>query len=309
MTTIKVKSVNISREKGTIKKPVSEIILNELGVYGDAHSGKWHRQVSLLGTESIQKFQYKNQREIQFGEFAENITTEGLLLYEMQPLDILKNKNITLEITQIGKECHGSNCAIYNEVGNCVMPNEGIFARVLKGGILKEGDILEYFPKIFKITIITLSDRASSGEYSDKSGPLIEKMLLLHFGRTSKHISINRIIIPDESSKLRLQLENAFATNADMVITTGGTGISHRDITPEVVKPLLDKEIPGIIDYIRLKYGAEKPQVLLSRAVAGVKNKTLIFTLPGSPRAVKEYMDEILKITDHAFLMIYGLGH
>jgi MOSC domain-containing protein YiiM len=144
---IKVISTNISREKGTIKEPVSQIILNERGVEGDAHAGDWHRQVSLLAKESIQKWSLQAGRKVNWGEFAENITTEGITLYKTTPGDRLIIGNVELEVTQIGKKCHGSGCAIFNEVGNCVMPKEGIFAKVIKQGKVKAGDEIVYIPK------------------------------------------------------------------------------------------------------------------------------------------------------------------
>ena len=147
MNKVKVLSVNISEKKGTVKKPVSEVFLSKKGVLQDAHSGSWHRQISLLGSESIQKFEHKAKRKIEFGEFAENITTEGIELYKTHPLDILKNDNIVLEITQIGKECHGDSCSIFREVGNCVMPKEGIFCKIIKGGIIKKGQSIEVIEK------------------------------------------------------------------------------------------------------------------------------------------------------------------
>jgi len=128
-TPITVVSVNISEKKGTIKIPVPEIVLNKLGVANDAHAGDWHRQVSLLADESVQRFTHAAGRKINYGEFAENITTKGLELVNTHPLDRLTIGDVELEITQIGKECHGTSCAIFKEVGNCVMPKEGIFAR------------------------------------------------------------------------------------------------------------------------------------------------------------------------------------
>ncbi len=93
----------------------------------------------------------------------------------------------------------------------------------------------------------------------------------------------------------------------DIIITTGGTGIGPRDITPDVVKPMLDKEITGIMELIRVKYGQKKHQALLSRSVAGVINKTLIYTLPGSRKAVAEYMDEITPTIMHSIYMLNGI--
>ena len=98
-------SVNISEKKGVIKSPVNNIILNESGIKNDAHAGDWHRQVSLLADESIDRFKDVLGREIEYGEFAENITTKGLVLYNMKPGDILKiGKEVVMEVTQIGKE-------------------------------------------------------------------------------------------------------------------------------------------------------------------------------------------------------------
>jgi len=304
---IKVISVNISEKKGTVKLPVPEIIINDKGVALDAHAGNWHRQVSLLGVESVSKFENKAGRKINYGEFAENITTEGLLLYETLPLDMFKGKDIELEVTQIGKECHGNTCAIFREVGNCVMPKEGIFCRVVKGGKLKAGDVFNYIPRIYNFQIITLSDRASKGEYEDLSGPRIIELLNENYRESKRQINIEHTIIPDDAGQLILLLENARNKNIDFLITTGGTGIGPRDITPDVVSSMLDKEIPGIMDMIRMKYGVSKPNALLSRSVAGVMNRTCVFTLPGSVKAINEYMPEIMPFFDHLLYTINEL--
>ncbi len=300
-----VLSVNISEKKGTIKVPVEKIELTDIGVVGDAHSGKWHRQVSLLGKESFDKFELQAGRQLDFGEFAENITTEGIILYQTNPLDRFKIGEVELEVTQIGKHCHGDGCAIYREVGNCVMPKEGIFCRVLQNGIIKSGDVIDYLPKIYKIRVITLSDRASSGEYSDRSGPAIVRNLTDFFNDISWKTEIDRMVISDDEIKLREAINQS--SDCDIIITTGGTGIGPRDITVDVVKSLLDKEIPGIMELIRFKYGSEKPAALLSRGVAGVIGQTLIYTLPGSVKAVEEYLAEINKTIRHSIYMLHGL--
>lgn len=305
--TIKVISVNISKEKGTVKTPVPEILLNKEGVEQDAHAGKWHRQVSLLGNESFVKFSKEAGRQIAFGEFAENITTEGLILYETAPFDRLIIGKTMLEITQIGKKCHGSSCAIFKEVGNCVMPKEGIFARVVQGGTIKAGDQVEYLPKIFRVMVITLSDRASRGEYDDLSGPEIIAQLEAFFDQNRWHHKIERKLIADDADSLRFILRKAKEEHYDMVFTTGGTGIGPRDITPEVARLMLTKEIPGIMENIRLKFGAEKPNALLSRGVAGLMDESLLYVLPGSVRAIKEYMGEIFKTLRHLLFMQRGI--
>lgn len=304
---VKIISVNISEEKGTVKKPVEEITLNHNGVMDDAHSGPWHRQVSLLGKESFVRFSVQAGRQLAFGEFAENITTEGVELVKTSPLDRFVGENVELEITQIGKECHGSSCAIFREVGNCVMPKEGIFARVIRQGSLRPGDILEYVPRVLRFQVVTLSDRASKGQYEDRSGPRVVQILNDHFDKRPRNIKIETTIIPDDAASLSVVMEKAAYEELDVIITTGGTGIGPRDITVETIKPMLDKEIPGIMEMIRVKYGANKPNALLSRGVAGLMSESLVYTLPGSVKAVNEYMEEILKTLEHLIYMRHGL--
>jgi molybdenum cofactor synthesis domain-containing protein len=309
MKQISILSVNISGEKGTVKHPVDSVKLTNLGVEHDAHSGYWNRQVSLLGTESIRKFEKETGRKINPGEFAENITTEGLELWKMNPLDRFRCGETELEVTQIGKECHGTACAIFKEVGNCVMPKEGIFCRVIHPGVLRRGDILDYHPKVFSVLVITLSDRASKGEYEDKSGPRIKELVSDFFTLHPSPFILNYSLVPDDPDQLRDLLNTAKQEKTDLIFTTGGTGIGPRDFTPDVVRPYLDKEIPGIMELIRIKYGKEKPVALASRSIAGVMQQSLIFTLPGSVKAVNEYLAEILPSIQHLVMMLHGIDH
>jgi molybdopterin adenylyltransferase len=309
MDKLKTISVNISKKKGTIKIPVNSIELNDQGIMDDAHSGNWHRQVSLLGVESLVKMNTKSGRTLNYGELAENITTEGFPVYNMRVFDRLVSEKVVLEVTQIGKKCHGEKCTIFRETGDCLMPTEGVFCRVLNGGTLKVGDILEYHPKIFKVQIITLSDRASRGEYEDKSGPLLTKLTQDFFSETIRLTEVNASIIADDENELKKLLYQSLKAGADIVFTTGGTGIGPRDITPDVIRPILNKEIPGIMEMIRMKYGMQFPNALISRSIAGVAGKTLIYALPGNPKAVKEYADEIFKTVDHSFRMIHNIDN
>jgi len=307
MDHFKVISVNISESKGTVKKPVTEINLTHGGVEGDAHSGPWNRQLSMLGMDSIRKFANRTGRTVAPGEFAENITLEGFNYHATHPLDRLTCNEVEIEITQIGKECHGTSCTIFKEVGDCVMPKEGVFARVLHPGRISTGDLLEFHPRIYRALVITLSDRASSGGYIDKSGVRLQEILQAFFNEMGLNLFINYALIPDDPHKLEELVHHAKDELLDFVFTTGGTGIGPRDFTVDKIKPMLDKEIPGIMEMIRMKYGALKTQALISRSVAGVMGKTLVFTLPGSPTAVIEYMDEIMKSLLHLVYMLHGL--
>ena len=136
----KVVSVNISEKKGTPKTKVNPgILIEDYGLQGDAHAGKWHRQISLLAAESIEKAKNGPANGLCHGVFAENITTEGIVLYTLPVGTRLQIGECVLEISQIGKECH-TGCAVSKLVGQCVMPREGVFARVIKGGRVYIGD-------------------------------------------------------------------------------------------------------------------------------------------------------------------------
>ena len=161
-------------------------------------------------------------------------------------------------------------------------------------------------PETLNILIITVSDRASDGEYEDKSGPAIASLLNEHMQESRFKHTIDREIIPDDAARLERILSSGYL-KYNLIFTTGGTGIGPRDITVDVVSPMLEKEIPGIMELARVKYGMEKPTAVLSRGVAGIIGKSLIFTLPGSVRAVHEYMSEICKILDHTIYMQYGV--
>lgn len=136
-----VVAVCISENKGERKKPVSDVtVIVGHGVDGDAHAADWHRQVSMLGMESIRKMQNLGL-SVNTGDFAENITTSGIDLPSLPIGTKLKVGEAVLEVTQIGKECH-TRCAIYHQAGDCVMPREGIFARVSQGGGIRPGDVV-----------------------------------------------------------------------------------------------------------------------------------------------------------------------
>jgi molybdopterin adenylyltransferase len=302
----KVISLNSSVKKGTIKLPVEQAEITQTGMVGDSHAGNWHRQISLLGTESYQKVKEQSKLELSHGSFAENITTEGMILHEAKIFDRLVHKEVILEITQIGKKCH-KGCEIQKQIGDCVMPLEGIFCRVIKGGFLKKGMTFFHLPREIKVHIITLSDRASKGEYTDRSGPRAAEIMSDFFKDSGRHFSISRSILPDDKEKIIEAFQTCKQEEADIIITTGGTGIGPRDIAPDVIGPMLDKELPGIMEHIRTLYGKDKPNALISRSIAGVMGTTLVYVLPGSVKAVNEYLAEITPTIEHSLRMLFGI--
>jgi len=161
-------------------------------------------------------------------------------------------------------------------------------------------------PEELRIAVITLSDRASAGEYEDLSGPAVIKNISAFMNSMGWRYTISSDLIPDDAERLRDLLSDR-VISSDIIFTTGGTGIGPKDITVDVIRPMLSKEIPGIMEFIRIKYGMQKPNALLSRSIAGIINKTLVYTLPGSVRAVDEYMTEISGTLEHTLNMLYGV--
>ena len=139
----KITSINISVKKGTFKQPVERAELRvDHGIVGDAHAGNWHRQISLLAQESIDKMTALGIEGLVPGKFAENMTTEGIELFTLPVGTRLRLGECLVEVTQIGKECH-QHCEIYKKVGQCIMPHEGIFVKVLIPGVVRVGDSIK----------------------------------------------------------------------------------------------------------------------------------------------------------------------
>lgn len=306
---VTIRSVNLSEKKGQVKGSVPEVILNGNGIAGDAHAGNWDRQVSLLAAESIEKYEASTGSKVPDGGFGENITTRGFVLHHARPLDRFSCGDVVLELTQVGKKCHGDRCAIFRESGECIMPDEGIFCRVVHGGRLRPGDRLEYLPRIFKLKVITLSDRASRGEYQDRSGPAILDQMEKWFNENRLKFAHSTVVLPDERNVFSKEIEQTLKQDTDILFTTGSTGIGSRDMAPEVATLHMERQIPGIMELVRVKYGMMNPRAALSRSMAGISGKTLIFVLPGSTGAVKEYLEEIEKTLWHMILMVHDIDH
>lgn len=300
-----IKAICISEKRGTQKKEIPEAqILEDWGIEGDAHGGKWHRQISLLAVEKIEDFRARGA-EIDYGAFGENLIVEG---YDLRALPVgtrFKIGEVLLELTQIGKECH-SHCEIYKKMGDCIMPREGVFTKVLHGGHIQKDDKIEMIPpeqeRPFTVAVITLSDKGFAGEREDKSGPLICEML-----KEAGYDVVETILLPDERVGLERQMKRlADQRQVGLILTTGGTGFSPRDITPEATIAVCDRMARGIAEAIRGYSMTITRRAMLSRAESGIRKGTLIVNLPGSPKAVKESLEFILPELSHGLGILRG---
>lgn len=289
----RVISVNVSTEKGTIKHPInSGKLIKNFGIENDAHGGNWHRQISLLAQESINKMIALGGVGLTPGKFAENITTEGIVLHTLAIGTHLKIGDAIIEVTQIGKECH-EHCEIYQQIGKCIMPTEGIFAKVIKEDDIKRDDRIMIINEV-RLAIIVASDKAYRGEREDLVVSTLCNLL------KGKATIVKTIILPDERAILAdIMRKLADEDNIDIIITSGGTGLSPRDVTPEATMDVIDRLAPGIPEVIRAYSMQYTQRAMLSRGVAGIRNKTLIINLPGSPKAVEESMNCIIPVMDH----------
>ncbi|MGA8942855.1 MAG: molybdenum cofactor synthesis domain-containing protein [Thermoactinomyces sp.] len=291
-----------SEQKGVKKQNVRRgLLIASKGLQGDAHAGDWHRQISLLGIESIQKMRELGA-DVKPGDFAENLTTQGINLVKFPVGTKLKTGESLIEITQIGKKCH-SHCTIHKQVGNCIMPKEGVFARVLKGGPVAENDEISVWKGI-TVGIVTASDKGSRGEREDKSAEEIRNLVQ----RINGEVIDYRVLPDDREILAQAMREMADQRGVLLLFTTGGTGFSPRDITPEATRDVIEREVPGLPEAMRQESCKATPRAMLSRAIAGIRGKCLIINLPGSPKGVRECLEVILPVLPHAIEILSGTG-
>lgn len=293
----KIVAVCMSEARGTEKKNIGRATLRaDWGLKGDAHAGDWHRQVSLLSYDKVQEFNARGAG-VTDGAFGENLLVEGIDFRSLPVGTRLLCGDAVLEITQIGKECH-HGCAIRQRVGDCIMPREGVFARVIRGGTVETGMDMRL---AYKVGILTASDKGAAGEREDKSGPLIEELL------PESYYAGCRLVVPDDRGTLEDALRRLCDDEGcDLVLTTGGTGFSPRDVTPEATLAVADRLAPGIAEAIRAESLKITPRAMLSRGVSVIRGRTLIVNLPGSPKAVRESMAVFMDTIGHGLNLLHG---
>ncbi|NLO85108.1 MAG: MOSC domain-containing protein [Clostridiales bacterium] len=300
-----VMAICTSTVRGVAKEYIgSAAFTPEWGIVGDAHGGKWHRQVSLLGAEKIREFN-KRGAEVSPGAFGENLVVEGFDFRSLPVGTQLRCGQVLLEMTQIGKECH-SHCEIYKRMGDCIMPREGVFAKVLEAGTISVGDEMEIVSSAgkahYRAAVITLSDKGAAGEREDQSGPAIAKRL-----EAAGYEVIEQLLLPDGREKLEQQLIRLCdQRQPHLIITTGGTGFSPRDLTPEATLAVAERNAPGVAEAIRAYSMSITNRAMLSRGVAVLRKKTLIVNLPGSVKATQESLDCILDVLPHGLDVLAG---
>lgn len=301
----RIVAICTSSKKGVQKEAVDKAFFRkEHGIVDDAHAGSWHRQVSFLAKEDIDEFNKKGAN-VSFGAFGENLIIEGIDLKNIKVGEQLEAGSVLFEITQIGKSCH-DHCAIFYKMGECIMPRLGVFARVLEEGELKPdmeiNKIERESPFPFQAAVITLSDAGFKGEREDVSGPTIAKRLI-----DEGYEVVEQILLPDEPNLLKKELMRlADQRQVDLVLTTGGTGFSMRDQTPEATLAVKDRDAPGIAEAIRAESLKYTKHAMLSRGVSVIRKKTLIINLPGSPKACMESMDVFMDAMPHAIGLLRG---
>lgn len=301
----KVIAVCSSDKRGIAKHDIgSGYLKRQWGLEGDGHAGDWHRQVSLLSEDKVKEFNQLGA-DVAPGAFGENLLVSGMDFRALPVGTLLRCGDTLLEMTQIGKECH-SHCEIYNRMGDCIMPREGVFARVLEPGVIRVGDEMTVeqrsIPWPWQAAVITLSDKGVKGLREDTSGPAIAARL-----RENAYDVVEELLLPDEQSSLKNTLMRLCdQRQLDLILTTGGTGFSPRDITPEATLAVADRRAPGIAEAIRSASLAITPRAMLSRGESVIRGKTLIINLPGSTKACMESMDVFMNVIPHALDLLRG---
>jgi molybdopterin adenylyltransferase len=296
------------RRSGPKKECRAATLKKNFGLVGDAHAGSGHRQVSLLARESISAFLEKNV-ELPYGSFGENVVVEGI---HLDALGLGTRLGLgceaEVEVSQRGKIC-SAPCSIARRMGDCIMPREAIFCRVAKDGTLHPGDAVEVTElvgtDVIQVAVLTVSDRCAAGERRDESGPAIQRMVGEQRGWRVAEADVVGDVAGDIQGRL---LDYCGRGGIDLVITTGGTGFSPRDVTPEATAAIVERRTPGLDEAMRAAGRENTPFAALSRGISGIRGSTLIINLPGSEKGARESFSALVPILPHAIAVLRGGG-
>ena len=296
-----------SAKKGPKQLVERGLLVAGHGMEGDVHAGTWHRQVSLLAEEHIQDMRQRGGLELPPGTFGENLICQDLDLSALEVGRRLRvGSRAVVQLTQRGKECH-TPCKIFHKVGECIMPTLGLFARVRRGGEVEAGCEVATDPALDRqrYVVVTLSDRGAAGKREDTAGSAVAELL----ERGLEHGQLlERVSLPDDRASIERELKRLCDVEVtDLVVTTGGTGLSPRDVTPEATLAVVDRQIPGMAEAMRAAGLAHTPRAMLSRAVCGMRGQSLIVNLSGSPKAVREQLEVLLPVLPHALETASGV--
>ncbi len=304
----RVEAICTSLRLGERKSPVpaAQFVAGQ-GIDGDAHAGAWHRQVSILAAEDIEQLRCKGLPDIKYGDFGENTVISGIDLRGLGLGSCLRlGAQAELSITQIGKVCH-KPCRIYHLTGDCIMPRQGLFARVKIGGEVLSGDeaiVVQSVPRTtFQAVVLTISDRCRRHEAADTAGPAVAKLVSQSM---DAHVYAEEIL-PDETNIIADRLRHYCEGHSiDLVLTVGGTGFAPRDVTPEATRKVIERPTPGLDEAMRAASIAHTPHAMLSRGVSGICGSTLIVNLPGSERAAAENLAVLIPALPHGLAKLRG---
>jgi molybdenum cofactor synthesis domain-containing protein len=294
------------------------------GLRGDAHAGAGgifaRRQVSILSAVEIRAFRERAvrcgaardadeaERVVPFGAFGENLVVD-CPLSALEAGALLQAGEATLRVSQKGKECGAAQgahrCAIYEKMGDCIMPREGIFAVVEKSGAVKTGDQFSASDAIpalpYSCAVLTVSDKGAVGARIDTSGPAVAEML-----KKAGYTVAETLIVPDERAEIEKTLARLADSGYALVLTSGGTGFAPRDVTPEATTAVCERMAPGLAEAMRAGSMAITKRAMLGRAVAGIRGSTLIVNLPGSPKGATESLSFIIDELKHGLDILTG---
>jgi molybdopterin adenylyltransferase len=304
----RIEAICVSEAKGERKGPVKRVqFLADHGIQGDAHAGPWHRQVSLLSAEDIERIHRQRLPDLSPGDFAENLIVSGLDLRACGLGSKFRlGSDVILRLSQIGKVCH-TPCRIFYMSGECAMPTLGLFARVEQGGDVSVGDPIECEHTVdrglYQAVVMTVSDRSGQVETEDTAGPAVAQVLET---RLNAHV-YRQVIVPDGQDRIEKQLKHySNGHSIDLVVTVGGTGFSSRYVTSDVTRQLVDRFIPELSEAMRRASTDKTPYALLSRAASGLCKSTLIVNLPGPKRAALENLAAIVDALDSELVKLRG---